>query len=288
MREKFNEEINIISNNNFNNELLLFSLYYEIYYLIIGKLDFNNEELGYYEKILKSRFKEIIPPVNSPKQKENPRILIEEYLSLLSVSPEFSSAKNSINYYMNNLQELIDKMPWINIIDKFNMGFPRKADLIIIYREHINNIYQAWISYYGNIETYDIRKSITDELTPSIYNILSSMYGVYDLNSFLIRIKEKTKKIVDNIDLEDLELDNTLVNFITSLTEDEKNFFMLTIIYSLSGYEKSDTRVIRKEIFAKNDISTLYYLKMSASVAIKYSKWMKDNKNVNELKFFKK
>ena len=123
----FQDEINLLSESqNITDKLTLFSLYQDLYLILISTVEEMDTELAQkYSKILTEMFKMHLILTKNVKKDINAKIIMKLYLKKISQF-QFSNVsplKEMISIYQENLDEMFEKFDFINLIENSNYDF---------------------------------------------------------------------------------------------------------------------------------------------------------------------
>ena len=295
MIKKFEKEVELISSNNsINEKLIIFSLYNEFYNDILSLTDeeFSNHYLLFIEKT----FELVISSLNL---KENINISAKQFMNIyfqtlkkskLSSMPQVNKI---IKKYEDNINSFINDSEYVKVIDKFNtIPFNIKVNIMVQFREYINDVYNNIINLYGNENSKELRQNILEMLTIKLDDYLSENTEKYhnddniicNLKTSMMAFTKNyliTKIENNNISLMDFE-DEETKQFFSTFNEVEKKIWLMGAIYNIAGYERNDKSSNHeriKEICDLLGISRLKYTKSALSMGIHSIKMMKESMN---------
>jgi len=261
MNYDFKEEIAVFERSeNVEDKLMAFSLYYDIYQALIRRIEKQDRQVAYhYGECLSKTLQSIATGTIFGDVPMDAAHFAISFYEVLSISSFIDELNNVIEYHRENLGEFIKAMQYVPVIDTLNIDFPQKAQLLMVFRKHINQVYCIFTSLYGVEESYTLRHVILEELTKEIPEMCENGIATFQ-NSLL----EATNKIIrqkiadERFDAYAFQ-DTTLKNFGESLNR------------LLAGYW--DTEMSLPEVLAATGLSKIRYYRSAFTLGLKVLKY---------------
>lgn len=297
MIKNFKSELDLVnSNKNISEKLMIFSLYNEFYNDVLGSA--GDYFIKKYEPFMKKTFELVVASLNS---QENVNVNAEQFMrayfkmlkkSRLSSMPQ---VKGIIITFEKELNDFIDASEYANVIEQFeSIPLVAKVNIMIHFREYINNMYLTTIELYGEKNSKELRHNILDMLSIRLGEYLKDglNQGV-DSTNLTDNLKPvmmtSTKDYLMNklkngeFGFEDIQ-DEDVKEFFANFNETEQKIWLIGAIYAIAGYDKNDKSKEKEkieEICKLLGISKFKYTKIAISMGIRFLKVM--NKAMNEV-----
>lgn len=270
--EKFMYERTLIYTNVELDETIVFGIFYEFYNMIIqhNYVGIDSESL---DKLVKTLFKEYITKNN----KYNNYIefyngFLDYYLSKLHIDKNISntdgiSIKKMLGVDIRDFRDSIKKLdtyyPYLNVINKLNLSYQAKTDLIISVNEYMVYLFNILNSFYDEDTMIRIHELVSDNILRYLGNIDTDNF---DINSFSDDFELENKRYINelinknifnfnNVNLNDEEI-KTLFS---SLSDKEKKIFMHMIRESLYISDINKVFSDRQEVLRELSMSNFSY-----------------------------
>lgn len=270
--EKFMYERTLIYTNVELDEVIVFGIFYEFYNMIIqhNYVGIDNESL---DKLVKTLFKEYITKNN----KYNNYIefydgFLDYYLSKLHIDKNISntegiSIKKMLGIDIRDFRDSIKKLdiyyPYLNVINKLNLSYQTKTNLIISVNEYMVYLFNMLNSFYDEDTMIRIHELVSDNILRYLSSIDTDNFDINNFNDdFELENKRYINELINknifnfnNINLEDEEIKILF----SSLNDKEKKIFMYMIKESL--YIGDINRVFsdRQEVLREMSMSNFSY-----------------------------
>ena len=315
MIKNFKSELELIKDNErISDKLMIFSMYNEFYNSILGSAD--DYFIEHYAPFMEKTFELVVASANLQDDISlNVEKFMQVYFELLKKSrlSSMPQAKGTIDYFKNNLDAFIDSMGYVAVIDKpqaIPLGI--KVDIMVRFREFINNMFRTVIELYDEESSKELRHGIKDMLTDELdgkflkyyndiirYTGFSSVAfkGVATMNNGVVEynlnqdqadflksmLMTSTKDyLFDKLSKGEFDFsgiqDETTKEFFGSFNELQQKIWLMGAIYGIAGYDRND-KSNEKEKLAEMckmlGISKAKYTTTAISMALTSAKFMK-------------
>lgn len=266
-----NDANNIWLNTNNKVSFKLFSLYYELFKNINEYSDLEAEEFGYiYYKVYSETFLKYLK--NIDKSINNYDIIFNEFLDYFSKFYDNDEFKEIVILFKQDVNDIDNSFPWINIINNLNLSYENKVSLNILISDYLANTFSTLNGLYNEID----RDIIFDNISSNVLNFINNdNIKDFDINIFHDKLLYLNKTTIDNLIKENIFNINNIDIDVSYLDKDEFRILIHYIktnliggVYNpIIGYkEKRNTKELK--------MSKLKYLIKSKSLFKKMNKYM--------------
>ena len=287
MSKNFDKEISLIEKNDlFKDKLMAVSIINE-FYNSISNID--KETLASYDDKMYSSFQFVYYACNSiPNFDWNIEMFMTAYFMILEKKESLSNDK--INLFKNNLNSITKSLSYVNVIDKYDMSFNDKVNIMTIFSGYLNKVYNNIISTIDSESGKKLRKDIYSILLEDLDKYLNFSSNKQDFN-VIGNLEDFLTKICTDFMIYKLNKGNLVDNDFTmvedpmlydSFDESEKKLFVCSKIYDITNNnDLNDLKPIDKCCeFGK--MIGFSKLKSTLSYASIYYKFLKYVKNVDK------
>ena len=266
VKKDFNKEVELIAETpNIKNKLQLFSIYEDLYIYLISTIGDINEDLANdYGNYLEKVFEIYIKCIRDIQKETSAKFILESYLKeitktdFLSISP----LKSIVNFYHEELDEILKKSDFANIIEESDYDFSFKCQLLNIFKFYIQDVLEKITYLYGDSGEF-LKKMIVEKITEYLPNILNQKYKL-NLDIFTYALSILTRKIVIEIYHHDLfDFFNLKKGYSPDVKiafdDIEKEIFISRFAYQIALYE--DQEIV-------NDTESEYYHELASEYNI--------------------
>lgn len=297
MIKNFKKELELINSNNcINEKLMIFSLYNEFYNDILSHAD--DYFIQHYAPFMEKTFELVVAGLNLQGNiSVNAEQFMKIYFQMLKKGrlSNFPQVKGIIKTFEDELNSFIETSEYVNVIEEFNsISLDTKVDIMVQFREYINNMFLTTIELYGEENSKELRHSILDMLSIKLEEYLKDSLGKgYNEKDIINNLKPTMMVITKDYLMNQLRNgDTSLIDFQDEGTkqffggfkEIEQKMWLIGAVYAIAGYDrhdKSKDNEKMKEICELLGISKLKYIKIVLSMGIRSIKMMK--KSMNEI-----
>ena len=266
VKKDFNKEVELIEKTpNIKNKLQLFSIYEDLYIYLISTIGDINEDLANnYGNFLEKIFEIYIKYIKDLKKDISAKVIFESYLKEIT-KPDFLNIpplKSIINFYQEELDAILIKSDFANIIEESDYDFAFKCQLLNIFKFYIQDMLEKITYLYGDSGEF-LKKTIVEKITEYLPNILNQKDKL-DLDIFAYALSILTRKIVIEIYHQDLfdffNLQRGYSPDVKIAFDDiEKEIFISRFAYQIALYE--DQEIV-------NDTESEYYHELASEYNI--------------------
>ena len=258
-------------NTNNKDSFIIFGLYYELFKNITeySELDIDREEFKkvYYLALFKY-LKKIDRDINDYK------VIFDGFLDYFSNYYQNNEFKEIINLYKNDVENINDAFPWINIINKLGLSYVNKVPMNIVISDYLSTSFGTLNAFYSEED----RDKIFEKISSNIFDYITDIdTRNFDINLFSEQLLYINKSNLDNLidnnifDINDLDID------VSNLDKDELKIFIHYIRIGLIG-GMYDPVIGYKGKRSNNDLkmSKLRYSVKSKSLHKKMNKYFEE------------
>ncbi len=275
----FKKELDSISfNDKINEKLMIFSLYNEFYNYMLSASD--DSFIEHYGPFMENTFELVGKELNL---KENESInaiqFMEIYLQTLSRGKlsSMSQVESVITTFKGRLNEFMVASGYVNVIEQFeSIPLDVKVGIMAQFRQYINNMFCNAVLLYGEENSKDLRFNILDMLSVKLeYYLKKSVHPNSNLDSLSYNLKSAmvsyTKEYLmgklENSEFEFVNIQHESTRkFFPTLNKTEQKIWLMEEIYSISGYDESNTDEKIGEICNLLKISKVEYMHIIISM----------------------
>ena len=285
----FNKEVDLItSNNQISEKLMIFALYNEFYNSILSSTD--DYFIKCYTPFMDKTFELAAAGIDlQEKSNVNAEQFMRIYFEMLKINSLSSIPNEIITSFEKELKSLIASSKYVNIIEQFaTISLGVKVNIMISFREYINNMFITTINLFGEESSKELRDDILDMqlirlekyLNDSLNEGINQDNLTDDLKSvMMVATKDYLLNKLSNHEFGfDGIKDEATRDFFASFSEAEQKIWLIGAIYGIAGYDKNDRSKDNEkieEICKYLGISKIEYIVLTISIGIRSFKTMK-------------
>ena len=291
MSKNFEKEINLVEKNElFKDKLMAISIINEFYNSIFKK---DLENLDSYEDKMFNAFQFVCYACDSiPNFDWNIDMFMTAYFMLLEKNETVLNDK--IDLFKNNLKSITNSLTYVGVIDKYDMSFNDKVNVMSIFSGYLNKVYKNIVSTIDSENGKKIRKDLYGVLLQDLdkylefalnkdeFNVVDNLedfmtktcsnYMIYQLNNGEL-LDDKFMMIEDPL-------------LYDSFNESEKKLFVCSKIYDIADNDElNDLKTLDKccELGRMIGFSKVKSTISYASIYYKFVKYIKNADKESEL-----
>ena len=257
--EIFVKELRALEKVNLPNKLLLFSLYEDLYKILVTKID-DNLKIE-YGNFLTDTFINII---NNFNEDSDSKTIMQEFIKRIKLNKysNLDSLIKYINMFEINLDNILQIRNEASVIDNLKYSFKIKVILLEIYKKHLEIVIYNLNKFYDNNIVKVFGLKLVNKLNNKLENILSTGINYFKENLYLetkdIFIDSYYKKEFDFFKFKDFISEY----FVLSLDDIEKEIFVDVIIDIIIDLDNSDFLERNSMLYFRN-LASKYNISIS-------------------------
>lgn len=256
---------------NTNNRISLkvFALYYELFKNITeySELDIDKEE---FKKVYYLAFFKYLKNIDRNITDYNK--IFDGFLNCFSTYYDNNEFKEIVNLYKEDVNNIDDSFPWINIINNLNLSYENKVCINILISDYLANTFSTLNGIYNEID----RDIVFDNISSNVLNFINNdNIQNFDVNIFRDKLLYFNKKNINSLINEGIFDINNIDIDVSYLDKDEFKILIHYIKTNLIGGVYNPI-IGYKEKTNDNELkmSKLKYMFKSKSLVKKVNKYM--------------
>lgn len=298
MKHNFELELRVLEDSeNIENKLMIFSLYYDLYHELMNRLSsitsfFQIKDVNEYRNFLEKSMEECICSFNSKNEVISIETFFNEYFYLIKKHDisKIWMMNDIIDDHKKDFEQSVCDMRYVRVLETMNLDFQTKANVIMIFKEHMNDVYWAMLDV--DYDPENMMLLYHDILYTLSFLVPDLLQDPIDLNTFQKLLKKETKRIiatkVENGVFDLFDFSNVVRTWCVDLLDEiELNVYRLRLLHFFAGYQLDDSEfetMIHQDVYDKFHMSKETYITVMTSINTKFKKFEKDLENeLNEL-----
>lgn len=268
---------------NRNISFTIFGLYYEMFKNICY---YRETDITYdiFKKTLIKLFNDYIDSLkdfdNNEQILNNYEELMNNFLEYFSFFCEDEESREIALNYKKDVINMDTEFPWISIINKLELSYDDKGDLLILVSDYLSNVYGYLNGYYSEEDRDKVFSLIVDSVFNYIANINSINFDKDNyIENFLLNNKKCVNEIIDKniFDVSNINVleNEECYNLISSLSEKELKLFIHNLKLSLvTGGYSPNLVYSTKELLEDTHMSGIKYSLLNKNIYNKMNKYL--------------